>query len=358
MNILPLNRTQILAWLRENAPDHLGELWQRADQVRLENVGDDVHLRGLIELSNICVRQCSYCGLRASNHDITRYRMTADEVIDSARRAVQFGYGTVVLQSGEDPGLTREMITGLIKSIKSNTPLAVTLSLGERADDELVEWHEAGADRYLLRFETSNRTLFDAIHPPKDGHYCDRLAILEKLRKIGYEVGSGVMIGIPGQSYDDLADDIEAFGRLDLDMIGVGPFLEHPQTPLADPAQRPRVENEEDQVPPTELMTYKVIALARLMCPKANIPATTALATLNKTHGRELGLSRGANIVMPNITPLKYRIHYEIYPAKACIQETAEACNTCLSTRIAAIGRNVGQGQGGSKNYRDRTTAN
>jgi biotin synthase len=276
--------------------------------------------------------------------------MTDEEVLACARQAVAFGYGTVVLQAGEDPGLRREWITDVVRRIKGETPLAVTLSLGERSDDDLVAWREAGADRYLLRFETSNRELYDHIHPPRPGEASDRLAILRRLGQLGYEVGSGVMIGIPGQTYDDLARDIELFGELELDMIGVGPFLVHPDTPLGDPDFRPLVP-EGDQVPNNELMTYKVIALARLVCPRANIPSTTALATLNKRNGRELGLVRGANVVMPNLTPPKYRVHYEIYPNKACLHETAGACQTCLQARIVSLGRDVGAGRGDSPNY-------
>jgi biotin synthase len=176
--------------------------------------------------------------------------------------------------------------------------------------------------------------------------------MLGRIRELGYEVGSGVMIGIPGQSYDDLADDIEWFGRLDLDMIGVGPYLPHPETPLGDP-DRPWPPHAE-QVPNDELMTYKVIALARLACPRANIPSTTALATLNRQNGRELGLVRGANVVMPNLTPPKYRVHYEIYPNKACLHETAESCSACLHARIIALGRRVGAGRGDSPNIEQR----
>jgi biotin synthase len=344
---------EILTWLREEDPYRLSELWQAADRVRQDNVGGDVHLRGLVELSNYCVRLCGYCGLRAPNRQIERYRMTEDEVIECANKAIQFGYGTLVIQSGEDPGLTCDWLVKLIRRLKAETPLAVTLSLGEREESELAAWRAAGADRYLLRFETSNRRLYEAIHPPQNGNVSDRLAILRKLRELGYEVGSGAMIGIPGQTYDDLADDIELFATLDLDMIGVGPYLVHPETPLADPQNRIMVSAEE-QVPATELMTYKGLALTRLKCPRANIPATTALATLNIAQGRELGLERGANIVMPNLTPVKYRINYEIYPAKACIRETSDQCNACLTRRIASIGRQVGAGRGDSRNFASR----
>jgi biotin synthase len=282
--------------------------------------------------------------------------MTQEEILACVRQAVAFGYGTVVLQSGEDPGVTKDWLADLVRQMKAQTPVAVTLSVGERSDEELAAWREAGADRYLLRFETSNRALYDRLHPPRPGSVSDRLAMLGRLRRLGYEVGSGVMIGIPGQSYEDLAHDIALFSEQDLDMIGVGPYLVHPDTPLGDSGFQ-SVIPESDQVPADELTTYKVIALARLVCPRANIPSTTALATLNRRRGRELGLVRGANVVMPNLTPPQYRVLYEIYPNKACIQETADGCHTCLQGRIAGIGRSVGLGPGGSPNYRDRQPA-
>ncbi len=272
------------------------------------------------------------------------------------RQAVAFGYGTVVLQSGEDPGVTKDWLADLVRQIKTQTPLAVTLSVGERSDEEFMAWREAGADRYLLRFETSNRALYERLHPPRPGSTSDRLAILGRLRRLGYEVGSGVMIGIPGQSYKDLARDIVLFGELDLDMIGVGPYLVHPDTPLGDPSFRP-VLPERDQAPADELTAYKVIALTRLVCPRANIPSTTALATLNRRTGRELGLVRGANVVMPNLTPPQYRVLYEIYPNKACIRDTADGCHACLQERIASLGRSIGAGPGGSASYRQRQSA-
>ncbi len=384
-----MHRSEILDWLRETGPDRLAQLWQLADRTRQEYVGGEVHLRGLVELSNHCVRLCGYCGLRAGNAGLERYRMTDDEIMGCVRKAVEYGYGTVVLQSGEDPGLSGPRTAALVRRIKSETPLAVTLSLGERTDEELAAWRQAGADRYLLRFETSNRSLYERIHPPQGIRHTPcaetatlrvpntdggtrsvpatvaadggtrsvpdtmRLAILERLRGLGYEVGSGVMIGIPGQTYDDLTDDIELMGRMNLDMVGVGPYLRHPETPLADPKAYPDALDGQ-QAPASETMTYKVIALARLVCPRANIPATTALATLNRSAGRELGLERGANVVMPNLTPLQYRRLYEIYPDKACIAETGEACNYCLTTRIEALGRKVGRGRGDSPNYRGR----
>jgi len=304
-----LDRIEILRWLTETRSEALNDLWQEADRLRKEHVGEEVHLRGLIEISNHCLRQCHYCGLRAGNRDITRYRMNPDEIVACAKQAGDFGYGTVVLQAGEDEGLTLEGVAQIVKRIKAEAAVAVTLSLGERSVDELRAWREAGADRYLLRFE------------------------------------------IPGQNYEDLANDLALFRELDLDMIGVGPFIAHPATPFG----QAETAHAEDQVPASELMTYKMIALARLVCPDANIPSTTALATLNIAEGRELGLQRGANIVMPNMTPPEYRVHYEIYPAKACIRETSDMCNRCITGRIEKLGREIGKGPGPSPNLRRRS---
>jgi biotin synthase len=349
-----LDKIEILNWLRETNAARLEELWRLADETRRSRVGDAVHLRGLVEISNHCARQCGYCGLRAGNRALGRYRMDADEIFASALQAVKFGYGTVVLQAGEDYGITAAWMAEVVRRIKSETPLAVTLSLSERTDAELAAWREAGANRYLLRFETSDRALFDAIHPPLGNRPCDRIKILRRLKALGYEAGSGIMVGIPGQTYASVADDIALFRELDLDMIGIGPFIPHPATPLGNGSKIAPSANGE-QVPNTELMVYKAVALTRLVRPDANIPATTALATINKKNGRELGLQRGANVFMPNLTPMKYRRLYEIYPAKACIAETDEACNGCLSMRILAMGRHVGSGAGGRRDHRIAT---
>lgn len=340
-----MKRDDILRWLREENEKRLEALWQWADRVRKENVGDEVHLRGLIEISNYCIRQCGYCGLRFGNKTLERYRMSEEEIMDCVREAERCGYGTVVLQSGEDYGIETKWFANFIRHIKKETQLVVTLSVGERPDEDLETWRKAGADRYLLRFETSDEALYHLIHPSLPGRESNRLAILKTLKKLGYETGSGIMIGIPGQTYESLAEDIDLFQRLDLDMVGVGPYISHLQTPLGQGESRRRIPKEE-QVPNTEQMTYKVVALARVVCPQANIPSTTALATINREQGRELGLMRGANVVMPNLTPLKYRALYEIYPSKACIRETAWECHSCLTHRIQSIGRRVGIGRG------------
>lgn len=354
MNEIP-DRTQILRWLHENNPDQLDALWRRADEVRRVYVGDAVHLRGLVEISNHCVRKCAYCGLRVSNRSVARYRLSALEILDAARKAAALGCGTVVLQSGEDPGITVDWLGNVIRAIKSETALAVTLSLGERSKEELAQWRQAGADRYLLRFETSDPNLFNAIHPARagnigvrsrEGH--PRIAILRTLRRLGFETGSGIMVGIPGQSIESIAEDISVFRELNLDMIGIGPFIPHPATPLGGACDRARSSPAHARTLMTdpELMAYKTVALSRLVRPDANIPATTALATINKQNGRELGLRRGANVVMPNCTPLKYRKLYEIYPAKACIDENTQDAGESLSARLQRIGRHAGSGSG------------
>jgi biotin synthase len=342
-----MDRIEILHWLRENDPSRLEELWTRADETRMAFVGDEVHLRGLIEISNYCVRECAYCGISACSSGIQRYRMKRDEILECAREAQRLDYGSVVMQAGEDPGLSKEFIAGIIREIKATTPLAITLSLGERSDEELLAWKEAGADRYLLRFETSDPELYTRIHPSLPGTLSDRFAQLERMREIGYEIGTGVMVGIPGQSWETLASDIDTFRHYDMDMIGVGPYLPSPRTPLGG-AEGERLKRPPDQqVPNDELTVLKVVALTRLVCPQANIPSTTALATMDPESGRELGLTRGANVVMPNVTPVAYRELYEIYPGKACINETAQVCRGCLEGRIRSIGRMIGQGQGG-----------
>jgi biotin synthase len=344
--VTALTQTDLLKWLRERRPARLQELYARANAVRKEHVGDAVHLRGLIEVSSHCVRQCMYCGLRQGNRALQRYRMTREEILDCARVAERLGYGTVVMQAGEDDQLTAKWIAEVVRWIKRETTLAVTLSLGERRHDELKLWRSAGADRYLLRFETSDNNLFRMIHPQRSAGGPSRLTLLQKLKSMGYEAGGGVMVGIPGQSYESLANDILMFHSLDLDMIGIGPYIAHSATPLGTGALRPAIAASE-QVESSEEMVYKMIALTRIVCPAANIPSTTALATINRIDGRKLGLKAGANVVMPNLTPVKYRRLYEIYPDKACIEESATDCNQCLRGQIHSLGRFAGQGQGG-----------
>ena len=338
-----MDRQEIVHWLRCEDPLALHSLWDRADRVRREHVGEAVHLRGLVEISNYCARSCHYCGLRAANRQVTRYRLAAGDILACADQAVRLGYGTLVLQSGEDDLIEAAWLAGIIRQIKATTPLALTLSLGERSEADLRLWKEAGADRYLLRFETSDRDLYRRIHPDRGDKVSDRLALLRQLQTLGYETGSGVMVGIPGQNHTILADDLMLFRELDLDMIGIGPFIAHPDTPLGKTEQNRLAP---DQVEPTLAMTCKTVALARILCPDANIPATTAVAIMDAWQGRARALSCGANVIMPNLTPAQFREHYSIYPGKADQIEAADQSDQQIRAQIAALDRTVGVGQG------------
>lgn len=353
--VMHADREALIYFLTAEREEVLSTLWEWSDQVRRQHVGDAVHLRGLIEVSNYCAANCIYCGIRAGNHHLLRYRMEIPEILTQVRLAVKLGYGTVVLQSGES---SRQMpgrwVTELIRTIRSECDLAITLGMGERSRDEYQEWFSAGANRYLMRYETSNSGLFHTLHP---GHLGleSRLNSLHLLREIGYEIGSGIMVGIPGQTWDDLAADLLLFRQLNLDMIGVGPFLPHPETPLGSSYLEGQVFTPGAQVPNNEITTLKTVALTRLVCPMANIPSTTALAAVDVKSGHELGLSRGANVIMPNLTPTHYRSLYEIYPAKADTGEAAEHYDSRLKARILALGRHPGIGRGDSPNKGVRT---
>ena len=331
-----------LNWLKEDDPRRLAHLWNRANHVRKLTVGDGVHLRGLIEISNHCRRRCSYCGLRGPNAELERYRMTADEILEAAGLARDLGFGTVVLQSGEDPGRTAPDIADIVRRIKSETGLAVTLSLGEHPADELELWRSAGADRYLLRFETSDPALYALMHPDRPDGLEDRIAQLLAMREMGYEIGGGVMVGLPGQSHESLARDIELFRDFDMDMVGLGPYIPNPHTPMG--VQGNATGLGEDQVPSTQLMACNAIALTRLACPEANIPATTALATMK--DGRRSAMAAGANVIMPNVTPRDYVHHYRIYPSKARAARTARPTPGWMQKRLQNLGRYAAEGPG------------
>jgi biotin synthase len=302
-------------------------------------VGDAVHMRGVVEFSNYCARQCAYCGLRRGNRAATRYRMTAEEILDCTRLAAELGHGTVVLESGEDYGLTTEWLAEIVRRIKGETGLAVTLSVGEFPEKDLAAWRQAGADRYLLRLETSDPELYAFIHPPFAGQARSRIELLKTIRGLGYQTGSGSMIGIPGQTYQSLIHDIETFQSLDLDIISMGPYFPHPQSPLGR-RELLRELPASEQVPNSEEMVYKMVALTRIACPQADIPSTS---------DRELGLQRGANVVMPNLTPVAYRPLYEIYPHQTATRGAASGCLSCLHGRITGLGRTLGHGPGGRR---------
>lgn len=329
-----LSREDLIYLLQLEDETSLEKLYRLADRVRQAYVGDEVHLRGLIEFSNYCRKNCNYCGIRAGSHKLQRYRMSNEEIVSTAVLAEQLGYRTVVLQSGEDPYYTVEILENIIQGIKQQTDLAITLSIGERPRMEYEQLFYAGTDRFLLRFETSNPDLYARLHP--DSNYAQRMNALRWLKEIGYQVGSGIMIGVPGQSIEDLANDILTFKNLDLDMIGVGPYICHDNTPLAGSPNG------------TVEMTFKVIALTRIVTKYTHIPATTALASLRPSDGREKALKLGANVIMPNVTPVHYRALYELYPAKVCIGEDAKQCRGCMQGRIYSLGRPISKNHGHS----------
>ena len=342
-----IDRPAIKAWLKETDRAALDALWRRADEVRRARVGHEVYLRGLIEITNYCERHCAYCGIAACAGPLQRYRMTRDEILAVARQGRDFGFGTILLQGGQDPNVTGAFVADVVRAIKDETGAAITLSLGERSDDDLRAWREAGADRYLLRFETSDPVLYGRIHPNLPGTVSDRFAQLLRMREMGYEIGTGVMVGIPGQTWDTLVDDIWAFRDYDMDMIGIGLYLPSPRAPLAGAMGQELAAAPADQVPNDELTTLKAVALTRLVCPDTNIPCTTALSILNPAAGSANGLCRGANVVMSNLTPPEYRKLYEIYPGKAAVHETAQVLADGAVSLIVNLGRKVGKGPGG-----------
>lgn len=276
-------------------------LFQRAADVREECFGTDVYLRGVIEFSNCCARNCLYCGLRQANRNVERYRMGLGEILETANTAAELGVRTLVLQSGDDYQYGSEEIGHLIGSIKDRFDVALTLCLGDRRKEEFCYWHDRGADRYLLKIETFDKTLHESLRPGQN--VARRLATLDFLKSLGFEVGSGIIIGLPGMTADILAGDILALSKLDLDMIAAGPFVPHPHTPLR-------------QQPAGDLLTsFRTIAILRIMNPEANIPATSAFESL-PGNGKVAALRCGANVLMPSMTPEALRQSYSIYPGK------------------------------------------
>lgn len=322
-----LTKSEIIELLNSDGK----ELYKYSDRVRQENVGDGVHLRGLIEFSNICKCSCKYCGLRSPNNRADRYRLEPDDIIKYAQNGVELGYKTVVLQSGEDNYYNTDKLCHIISEIKKND-IAITLSIGERTREEYQAFKDAGADRYLLRIETTDKELYKFLHPHMD--FNNRVRCLKDIKDIGYEVGTGCLVGLPNQTIDSLADDILFFKSLDADMVGIGPFIPHPETPLKGKLN-----------PKNFDMALKVMAITRLILPDINIPATTAMETINPM-GRIIALQSGANVVMPNILDSEYKVKYEIYPNKICLNEHSGKCRNCIEGKINSIGRYVSSTKG------------
>lgn len=326
-----LNKEEIVRRLKDDVGQE--KLLREADKVRHDNVGDEVHLRGLIEFSNICRNNCLYCGIRRDNKLLQRYRMSEDELIETARRGAELGFKTIVMQSGEDMYYDTGRMCRIIETIKK-FDVAVTLSLGERKYEEYKDFRNAGADRYLMRIETTDKDLYHRLDPAMSWQH--RYECLLMLKELGYELGSGSMVGLPGQSLESIADDLLFMQELEVDMAGIGPFIPHQQTPLKDTAGG------------TLDLALRTMALMRIMLPDINIPATTAMESLHP-QGRIKALQSGANVVMPNITEGEYRKLYELYPGKICVNDTPAHCRSCIGLKIMSIGRTIGQSYGSHK---------
>lgn len=333
---MDFSKAQIVAMLTDEQNE--AALLKQADEVRHRYVGDEVHLRGLIEFSNICRNNCLYCGIRCGNGQVKRYRMDENELIETARRAAALGFKTIVMQSGEDMYYTKERMCRIIAEIKK-FDVAITLSIGERSYDDYKAFREAGADRYLMRIETTDKALYHKLDPHMS--WDNRFNCLMQLKELGYELGSGIMVGLPEQTAESIADDLLFLQKIGVDMAGIGPFIPHPQTPLASAAGG------------TLSLALRTMAIMRLLLPDINIPATTAMESLHP-RGRLMALQSGANVVMPNVTEGEYRKLYELYPGKICVNDTPLHCKSCISMKIAGIGRSIGQGYGGRQHTADQ----
>ena len=304
------------------ALENFDRIYKQADAVRKDHKGDEVYIRAIIEFSNICGRKCKYCGLNATNNKVVRYRMAPEEILDTARQATDAGYRTIVLQSGEDPCFHKEVLGDIVKAIKS-MGAAVTLSCGELSYEELEYLRQCGADRYLLKHETADPHLYAQLHPC--GRLEDRVNCLKNIRELGYETGSGFMIGLPGQTLETIAEDLLLLKRLGCKMAGIGPFIPHPDTPLA---------GEKEGSPE---LTKRAVALARLLLPEANLPVTTSLGVINQRE-KDNAFACGANVIMKKVTPDPYKEAYEIYPAKLEKTDIVKDRKT-LEEQIRGLGR-------------------
>ena len=326
-------------------------LFKKSAEVKEKYIGKKVWFRGLIEFSNICSKDCLYCGIRKGNKNLERYSLSDDEILAAAKYAFDNRYGSIALQSGEleSPGVTIR-IENLLRRIKelSNGELGITLSVGEQTPEVYRRWFEAGAHRYLLRIEATNEELYRKIHPYNNKHdFKRRLDCLKSIQETGYMTGTGVMIGLPFQNLNDLADDLLFMKNFDIDMCGMGPYIEHADTPLIEHADKLRPLFERFD------LTLKMIAILRIMMKDINIVAATALQAIDPL-GREKAIKIGANIIMPNVTPGKYRDSYSLYENKPCTDDSAEDCQSCLEARMSMADNEIVYGEWGDSKHYDR----
>ena len=343
----------IVALLSLEEPDQMERLRRAAEAVTFQYCSNLVYYRGIVEFSNSCALDCHYCGIRRSNAKIKRFTLTKEEIVEAALWCAREGYGSVVLQSGErsDSGFIN-FVEDIVRTLKTDSVsetlpqgLGITLCVGEQTPDTYRRLFDAGAHRYLLRIETTDPELFQRIHPDNQSLET-RLTCLASLQDIGYQVGTGVMIGLPGQSLDMLARDVAFFRDFSIDMIGMGPYIRSEDTPLPGSQNLDRAASFK--------LGLKMIAVTRLVCRDINIAATTALQAL-EPDGREQGITFGANVTMPNLTPTEVRTDYQLYDGKPCVNEGKGECRDCLLNRVRSVGRDVGfNAWGDSKHFAQR----
>lgn len=315
-----LKDEDLLSLLDNLDKDHIPYLFSKAKLTKEKYYGDKIYMRGLIEFTNICKQDCLYCGIRKGNTNADRYRLTEEEIFECASTGYKLGYRTFVLQGGEDPYFTDEKMGSIIHNIKIHYPeVAITLSIGERSKESYKTLKSHGVDRFLLRHETASESLYNKLHPGMS--FTNRLNSLLALQSLGYQVGAGFMVGLPHQTNEDLVKDLRFLKNLNPEMIGIGPFIAHSETPLGD-FKSGTLEN-----------TLIMVAITRLMLPKVLLPSTTALGTLDNL-GREKAIRAGANVVMPNLSPTDVREKYELYENKICTGDAAEHCRHCIEARI------------------------
>lgn len=337
-----------LITLLEAKGDDKKLLFQKANETKVREVGKKVYYRGLIEFSNICSKNCYYCGIRKDNNNVNRFNLSDKEILSAAKFSYENNYGSLVLQSGEiESASFTDRIEKLLKEINklSSGKLGVTLSLGEQSEETYQKWFKAGAHRYLLRIESSNKELYKKIHPENKLHSFERRKdCLINLQKIGYQTGTGVMIGLPFQKIEDFAEDLLFMKKIDIDMVGMGPYIEHPDTPLW------QYRSELFPIQERFDLALKMIATLRIYMKDINIAAATALQAIDPL-GREKAVKVGANIIMPNITPGLYRNDYSLYENKPCVDEEPEECLHCLDVKIKLADAEIGYGEWGDSKH-------
>ena len=328
-----LSREEFISLIENRNPELAGYLFERALAVRHRHYGHDVYIRGLIEFTNYCKNDCFYCGLRASNRNAQRYRLSQEQIMDCCREGYRLGFRTFVLQGGEDPWYNTDRIEDLVRTIKSEfSDCAVTLSVGEHPREVYQRWYDAGADRYLLRHETATAKHYSMLHPANLSLE-NRLRCLWDLKEIGYQVGCGIMVGSPGQTTENIADDLLFMAKFQPDMVGIGPFIPQHDTPFRD------------KTAGTLELTVSLLGIIRLMLPQVLLPSTTALGTIHPT-GREQGILAGANVCMPNLSPTEVREKYALYDNKICTGDEAAQSLNSLKKRMESIGYRVVESRG------------